>query len=313
MRGDQKGIEFIYERETELPEGIETDEKRLRQVIINLLSNAIKFTDKGKVIFRVGVEGAEIKIEVEDTGVGIAEGEIEKIFQAFEQVGEKKKQSEGTGLGLAISQRIVQMMGGEIQVKSELGKGSIFSFRIGIKVAEDWVKQTTVQQGQNIIGYEGERKEILIVDDKWENRSVIVNLLEPLGKILIVDDKWENRSVIVNLLEPLGFRLIEAENGQTGLERARDKHPDLVITDLAMPVMDGFEMLSQIRAEDTLKGLIVIVSSASVAYEDQQKSLNVGGDDFLEKPVHSEELFRLLSKHLEITWKYEEKEERKIE
>ncbi|WP_223805494.1 hybrid sensor histidine kinase/response regulator [Pseudanabaena sp. UWO310] len=296
VRADQKGIEFIYERETELPEGIETDEKRLRQVIINLLSNAIKFTDKGKVTFRVGVgvgvgvERAEIKIEVEDTGVGIAEGEIERIFQAFEQVGEKKKQSEGTGLGLAISQRIVQMMGGEIQVKSELGKGSIFSFRIGVKVAEDWVKQKTVEQGQNIIGYEGERKEILIVDDKWENRSVIVNLLEPLG-----------------------FSLTEAENGRIGLEKTRDKHPDLVITDLAMPVMDGFEMLSQIRADDRLEGLIVIVSSASVAYEDQQKSLDVGGDDFLEKPVHSEELFRLLSKHLEITWKYEEKEERKIE
>ncbi|TYQ31909.1 response regulator [Pseudanabaena sp. UWO310] len=284
VRADQKGIEFIYERETELPEGIETDEKRLRQVIINLLSNAIKFTDKGKVIFRVGVgvERAEIKIEVEDTGVGIAEGEIERIFQAFEQVGEKKRQSEGTGLGLAISQRIVQMMGGEIQVKSELGKGSVFSFRIGVKVAEDWVKQKTVEQGQNIIGYEGERKEILIVDDKWENRSVIVNLLEPLG-----------------------FSLTEAENGRIGLEKIRDKHPDLVITDLAMPVMDGFEMLSQIRADDTLEGLIVIVSSASVGQEDRQKSLEEGGDDFLEKPVHSEELFRLLSEHLQIKWKYE--------
>ncbi|MDG3494728.1 MULTISPECIES: ATP-binding protein [Pseudanabaena] len=284
VRADQKGLEFIYESETDLPEGIETDEKRLRQVIINLLSNAIKFTDKGQVIFRVGMErAAEIKVEVEDTGVGIAEGERERIFQAFEQVGEKKRQSEGTGLGLAISQRIVQMMGGEIQVKSELGKGSIFSFRIGVKLAEEWVKQKTVQQGQNIIGYEGERKEILIVDDKWENRSVIVNLLEPLG-----------------------FRLTEAENGQIGLEKARENHPDLVITDLAMPVMDGFEMLSQIRADDTLKGLIVIVSSASVGQEDRQKSLEEGGDDFLEKPVHSEELFRLLGKHLQIKWSYEE-------
>jgi signal transduction histidine kinase/CheY-like chemotaxis protein len=292
VRSDQKGIDFIYHPESNLPTGIEADEKRLRQVLLNLLGNAIKFTDSGSVTLKVEVNKSKssipiprIKFQVEDTGVGIVSAEINKIFQAFEQVGEQKRQYEGTGLGLAISQRIVELMGGEIQVDSEIGVGSNFYFEVALPSASDWAQQNSVNQGRTIIGYEGVARHILIVDDRWENRSVLLNLLEPMG-----------------------FIITEAENGQEGLNKAKKRLPDLIIADIAMPVMDGFEMLKQLRADADLKDLLVIVSSASVAEIDRQMSEAAGGNDFLAKPVDATELFSLLAVHLQLTWQYDETE-----
>ena len=292
VRSDQKGLDFIYQPDPNLPTGIETDEKRLRQVLLNLLGNAIKFTDQGSITLKVeALESIEsnatmplprLKFQVIDTGVGIASDQVNKLFQAFEQVGDRKRQSEGTGLGLAISQRIVQLMDGEIQVESQLGVGSTFYFEVALPIATDWAQKSSVKDGRTIIGYEGASRHILIVDDRWENRSVLVNLLEPIG-----------------------FTFTEAENGQAGLDKAREKLPDLVITDLAMPIMDGFELLKQLRNSQELKHLKVLVSSASVAQIDQQMSIEAGGDDFLTKPVDAEELLMLVAKHLQLTWKYD--------
>ena len=289
VRSDQKGIDFIYQPDPNLPTGIETDEKRLRQVLLNLLGNAIKFTNQGSITLKVeAIESnatmplPRLKFQVIDTGVGIASDQVNKLFQAFEQVGDRKRQSEGTGLGLAISQRIVQLMGGEIQVESQLGVGSTFYFEVALPIATDWAQKSSVKDGRTIIGYEGASRHILIVDDRWENRSVLVNLLEPIG-----------------------FTFTEAENGQAGLEKAREKLPDLIVTDLAMPIMDGFELLKQLRNSQELKRLKVLVSSASVAQIDQQMSIEAGGDDFLTKPVDAEELLMLVAKHLQLTWKYD--------
>lgn len=269
--------------------GIFADEKRLRQVLLNLLGNAIKFTDKGSVTLKVAVienhanpSTRSFKFQVEDTGVGIVPDELDKIFQAFEQVGDRQRQVEGTGLGLAISQRIVQLMNGLIQVKSQPEVGSDFFFEVELAIATDWVQQNSITTGKQIIGYEGQRRSILVVDDRWENRGVLFNLLEPLG-----------------------FQLTEAENGLEGLEKIRQSQPDLVITDLAMPVMNGFELLKQVRSANDLQHQKIIVSSASVSQADQQMSLDVGGNDFLAKPVEVSELFNLLATHLELEWEYE--------
>ncbi|MBW4617177.1 MAG: response regulator [Desmonostoc vinosum HA7617-LM4] len=291
IRVDQKGLEFHYQPDTDLPIGIEADEKRLRQVLINLLGNAIKFTDRGSVTLKVekvvteNPQSVRLQFLIADTGIGIASSDVNQLFQAFEQVGDRQRQAEGTGLGLAISQKIVQLMGGQIQVKSQLSVGSDFFFDAEFPIAADWVQHHTVNAGQQIISYQGQPRHILIVDDRWENRSVLVNLLEPLG-----------------------FKLREAQNGQEGLDKAREQLPDLMITDLAMPIMDGFEMLKQLRSDDELKQLSVIVSSASVAQIDQQMSLAAGGDDFLAKPVQADDLFNLLANHLNLTWLYAETE-----
>ena len=284
IRTEQKAIEFRYEPDADLPAGITVDEKRLRQVLINLLGNAIKFTDRGHVTLRVNRVAEDVdqtvrlRLSVADTGVGIASDDLRKLFQSFEQVGAQSRQSEGTGLGLAISQQIVQLMGSRIQVKSEPGVGSDFHFEVTVPLAADWSQQQTASIG-NIVGYEGERRHILVIDDHWENCAVLANLLEPLG-----------------------FQISNAQNGREGLEKAAQLNPDLIITDIVMPMMDGFAFLQQLRADAQLSQHVVIVSSASVAQADHQMSLDAGADDFLAKPIQAEKLFGLLQQYLTLTW-----------
>ncbi|MEM9009389.1 MAG: ATP-binding protein [Cyanobacteria bacterium P01_F01_bin.86] len=300
IRAEQKGIEFIYQPSSRLPSGVEVDEKRLRQVLLNLLSNAIKFTEQGSVTLRVDVleiadEYATLHFQVVDTGGGIAEADRAKLFQAFEQVGDQAKKEEGTGLGLVISQRIVQMMGDNLQFKSQLGEGSEFFFTVDLPLATKWEgQQKILQGGDRIIGYRGIGP---------------ASLEKSRRTILVVDDRWENRAVLVNLLESLDFAVIEAANGQDALAKIHSEHPDLVITDLTMPVMDGLELLQRLRSTAGFQSLKVIVSSAAVSQSDQQVALERGGDAFLAKPVDAQALFRLLATHLNLAWIYESSHE----
>ena len=174
MRAEQKGIEFNYIPDATLPDGIEADEKRLRQVLINLLGNAVKFTDQGAVRLIVSIlgegmspAGVRMRFQVEDTGVGIAPDALAAIFKPFEQVGDQRRQSEGTGLGLAISYRIVKAMGSELQVESRIGVGSVFYFEVDLPLASEWRQAASTLVDDEIIGYTGDRKTILIIDDKW--------------------------------------------------------------------------------------------------------------------------------------------------
>ncbi len=286
IKAEQKGIEFIYNSPLDLPLGIIVDEKRLRQVLINLLGNAIKFTDIGSVTLDIHVNNSStedvIHFAIKDTGVGMSAAQIDKIFTPFEQVGDIERQAEGPGLGLSISQRIVELMGSSIQVQSQLDLGSVFNFSISCPRAIDWSDASKNTSNGTITAYKGSKKVVLIVDDRWENRSVIVNLLAPLG-----------------------FDVIEAENGEQGLKLALQHKTDLIITDISMPIMDGFTMLKVLRQNQALKAIPVIVSSASVFELDRQRSIDAGGDNFLPKPVIALELYRLVATHLYIDWVYE--------
>ncbi|MGC1306588.1 MAG: ATP-binding protein [Phormidesmis sp.] len=293
IKAEQKDIAFVYQPTPQLPKGVLVDEKRLRQVLINLLGNAIKFTEAGTVTLQVEVQPlseteVSLHFQIIDTGVGINQADMAKLFEAFEQVGDQKKQSEGTGLGLAISQRIIHLMGGTIAVNSQLGSGSEFAFAIKCPLTETWVEQQSIDGVNRIVGYESQKEGQK--DDKKRYR------------ILVVDDRWENRAVLSGLLTPLGFTVLEAENGQVGLDMLQTQSPDLVIMDLVMPVMNGIECLRRIRQIDELKQTIVLVSSASVSQADQQLAMKQGGNDFLPKPVESAELFQLLAKHLPLRW-----------
>ncbi|OCR02129.1 hypothetical protein BCD67_22845 [Oscillatoriales cyanobacterium USR001] len=297
IKAEQKGITFINQFDPALPISTQADEKRLRQVLINLLGNAVKFTDKGSVTFKVGAiesstiesEGntlnslQKIRFQIVDTGVGMSEKQREKIFTAFEQVGETKRMAEGTGLGLAISSKIVEMMDSQIRVTSQLGAGSQFWFDLDLPCASEFTLKPSSELKGTIVGFTGDKR-----------------------KLLVVDDRWENRSVIVNLLTPVGFEVVEAVNGAEGLEKVNEFNPDVIITDLVMPVMDGFELLRQLRNAEKLKEMIVIVSSASVFESDQYKSLDAGANAFLPKPVEVSELFNLLEKQLGVSWVYAE-------
>ena len=292
IRAEEKAISFDLQIDPQLPTGVFGDEKRLRQVLLNLLGNAVKFTEKGGVIFAVDVIKSwesstqnlfRIRFRVEDTGPGMTPEQVKQIFLPFEQVSDVKKQSEGTGLGLAISQKIVALMQSEIAIDSGAGVGSIFSFEVELPEAENWADSSRIIEHGTVLGYKGDQY-----------------------KILVVDDRWENRAVLVNLLEPIGFKMIEAADGNEGLDRALATAPDLILTDLAMPVMDGFELLREIRAHPQLRDAIVLVSSASVFEIDRQKSLDAGGNDFLPKPVQADLLLGLLKKYLQLEWVYGE-------
>lgn len=282
VRAQQKGIGFNYQWDPQLPLGVYNDEKRLRQVLLNLLSNAIKFTDVGTVSLNIrALEEEWIRFEVQDTGIGMNDQQLTKIFLPFEQVGQGKEQAEGTGLGLAISQRIVEMMGSQIQVRSEIGIGSIFWFDVKMPGAGEWLSPEPVINYRQIIGIENRHPQLLIVDDQPENRAVIKNLLEPIG-----------------------FRVLEANNGKDGLKKAMAQCPDVIITDLVMPGLDGFSLIWQLRQLQQTKDTIIIASSASVFAADQHQSLVAGSNDFLPKPVQISELLTKLQKYLGLKWVY---------
>lgn len=296
IRAEQKRLNFIFETEGALPDVIQADEKRLRQILFNLLSNAVKFTDSGSVMFRVvgdreggegrgdggDGEGAEVYtlyFEIRDTGVGIALEQLERIFQPFEQVGEYSRRAEGTGLGLTITQKLVALMGGELKVESTLGAGSRFCFAIELPGEWGAIAPALPASSQNIIGYEGPRRTVLVVDDRADNRAVVLGLLEALD-----------------------FRLIEACDGVEGIEKATAFHPDLIIADLVMPVMDGFEMTRRLRSLEDFQETPIIASSASVFEFDRQKSQLAGYDDFLPKPIQTDELLHKLAMYLKLSW-----------
>lgn len=282
IRAEQKGIHFTYEQLSHLPDGIYADEKRLRQIIINLLANAVKFTEQGGVTFKVGYHQHNIRFQIEDTGVGIAEQEIQHIFKPFQQSGSDAYKAEGTGLGLAITERIVEMMNGEINVTSALGHGSCFWVVLALPESTELLTPE-IENPPTILGFEGRQRNLLIVDNKWENRSVVANLLMPLG-----------------------FNTYEAANGQEGLEYLHnsDIYIDLVLTDLIMPVMDGFEFCRCIRQHTNTGHIPVIALSASVFDYQQQQSYAAGCNAFIPKPLHADILLETLESLLDITWIY---------
>ncbi len=287
MRALEKDILFIYEPSQDLPVGIKADEKRLRQVLLNLLGNAIKFTDQGEVKFQINTTNinssqAKICFEIIDTGVGMTPEQMTHIFQPFEQVGDVKRRAEGTGLGLTITRQLVDLMGGELKVSSTMGQGSAFRFETVFTVLLK-APNTPIETTAQIVGYKGKKQTILVVDDKLENRLVLQNLLEPLG-----------------------FHIIQGENGQQEVELAQNILPDLILTDLVMPIKTGFEAAKEIRQILALKNIPIIAVSASVMDIDLKQSRVAGCDDFLPKPVEENKLLNVLEKYLQLEWIYEQ-------
>ncbi len=280
IRAQDKGIIFKCEVDG-APAGVSADEKKLAQILLNLLSNAVKFTDRGSVTFKVSPFESKIRILVADTGVGIAENHIDDIFSPFKQVGDHTRMVEGTGLGLTISNRLVKLMGSELRVKSTLGEGTTFWFDLELPEVTKWIEKKILDE-DTIVGYRGKRR-----------------------KILIVDDKPDNRNVLLNLLKPLDFEVAAVENGKEGLEKAWEFKPDLILMDLVMPVMDGFEATRQIKSSPELKHIKIFTVSASTTITSNQITVEVACDDYCQKPVQVPELLRKMGRHLEIDWIHE--------
>ena len=282
VKAIDKKLSFSCEAPTDLPAVVEVDEKRLRQVLLNLLSNAVKFTDTGTIGLRVSTAPrdpghARLRFEVHDTGPGIAADQLETIFRPFEQGGTAQRRSGGAGLGLAISRQLTRMMGGELHVHSELGRGSRFWFEIDVPVLpEHHVAHRP--QGQ-VAGYAGPRRTVLIADDTAENRELLVELLQSLG-----------------------FDLLEAADGEALLAQAQLHPPHLVITDLVMPVLGGLEAIERLRRLPALAHVPVLAVSANASGADETRSLAAGADAFLAKPITVDRLLLRIGELLKLTW-----------
>ncbi|PSF39557.1 hybrid sensor histidine kinase/response regulator [Aphanothece hegewaldii CCALA 016] len=285
LKATEKGLQLIFDQSEQVPRYVCTDEIKLRQVLINLLNNAIKFTNSGGVALRVYVTKQEntnyiLGFEVEDTGVGIPTDELSELFQAFVQTQSGKNSQEGTGLGLIISQKFISLMGGEIRVSSEVDQGTKILFNIQVQaVSED------------------------DVENKIQAKKVIALAPnQPTYRILAVDDQPLNRQLLVKLLTPVGFEVQEAANGQQAIALWETWNPHLILMDMRMPVLDGYEATKQIKITTKGQATAIIALTASVLEEEKAIILSAGCDNFLRKPFREAEIFKMLADHLGVSY-----------
>ena len=291
-RAAQKGLDLQFLMATDVPQFIEADQRKLRQVLINLVGNAVKFTAEGMVRTKVRMlerSGSTIALsfEVEDTGPGIAKQDQARVFEAFVQ-SDAGQSSDGTGLGLTISQRFVRLMQGELEVDSELDRGSRFHFTINAKaIAPSGAPPAPAP-----------RRIAKLVD----NHNPVDG---EVYRILVVDDNEDNRLFLRLLLEDVGFDVEEAPTGQVAFERCARPGLHLVLMDLRMPGMDGYEATRRIRAlPEGLGRLPVIAISASAFEEGRAHAKKAGCDDFVRKPFHESEVFEVLGRHLDVQFSF---------
>ena len=280
LKAESKGLVLESAYGPGLPDFISTDAVKLRQILINLLSNAIKFTETGLVRLAVHVSHrpdhmTNFQFEVIDTGPGIAPAAMESIFRAFVQAKSAIRKKEGTGLGLAISQQFAQLLGGQLTVKSELGRGSRFCCEIQATVIESFCQ------------YEPS----ITVRQKLRSG-------QPEYRLLIVDDHWESRHFLLDFLELAGFNCREASNGQEAVQQFHDWSPHLVWMDLQMPVMDGEAAMRAMKTGDSPP--IVIALTANIFERERTGLCQAGFDDLVLKPFRLEEIWEKLQAHLEI-------------
>ncbi len=336
LRAKQAGLQLRVSRSDGVPEWIRTDEIKLRQVLMNLISNAIKFTETGSISARVSAvkrEGAleetgegnadsdrlTLHFEVEDTGIGIPETELEKIFEPFLQTRTGKQSQEGTGLGLPIGRKFVQLMGGELTVSSQVGRGSTFKFDIQVGSGTPSESETKTQPTRRVLALEPN---------------------QPRYRILIADDERDNRQLLIQLLSPLGFSLAQASDGVETLNLWESWQPHLIFMDVRMPGLSGIEATAQIKAREKERSRVeaaktenssergeeesaessrplanhrqgprrataIVAVTASSFAEEKTAILEAGCDDFISKPFRESEIFESLTKYLGVRYIYQ--------
>ncbi len=292
LKAHDKGLYLLFERSNNLPQYVHTDHVKLRQVLINLLNNALKFTTEGGVSIRAsqvnltdkGHPLPSLHFEVEDSGQGIASEELDSLFEAFVQTESGRSSQEGSGLGLPISRQFVKLMGGEMTVKSEVGRGSVFAFDVQVEIMS-----------------EGETQE-----QEPTPRVIALQPNQESYRILIVDDQYNNRLLLTKLLSPLGFGLRNAQNGQEAIDIWQEWQPHLIWMDMRMPIMDGYDATRQIRAKTNRQTTAIIALSANSFGEEQALVFDAGCDDFMRKPFRESEIFDMMHKHIGVRYVYEE-------
>lgn len=285
-RANDKGISFEIMGISDLPYFIITDENKLSQILINLIGNAFKFTEKGKISVRYYIERTDICkliVEIEDTGIGIAEKDFEKVFRYFEQSSGDNKALGGSGLGLAICREYAQLLGGEISLKSELGKGSLFRLEIPVE--------------------EGKREDAVCEKEK---KILKIAPGKDLPLVLIAEDRPESRDLLAQLLEITGFRIIKAKDGKEAIKKFEEYNPQLIWMDIRMPELDGIQAVRAIRATSAGRDTVIIALTAHAMEEERGSILSCGFDDIVAKPFKENIIFEKMAKYLDLTYIYDD-------
>jgi signal transduction histidine kinase/purine-cytosine permease-like protein/DNA-binding NarL/FixJ family response regulator len=279
LQARNKGLEFRYLAEGDLPALVRADERRLRQILINVLGNAVKFTQRGTVTLAVRFQREMATFRIDDTGPGIGRDDLDRIFEPFTR-GDSARGSAGTGLGLTISRMLTDVMGGEMKVDSRVGEGSSFVIRLFLPQLQAVPVSPASGRGRPV-GYHGERR-----------------------RILVVDNERVDRELLVNLLAPLGFELDQAASGAECLEVVPRFAPDLVFMDLAMPGMDGWETIRHLRRELRCNARVAIIS-ANAFDKALENDVGLPAEDFITKPVRVAELLDWIGEALGLDWEFD--------
>ena len=281
-QADKKGLEFEVIRSEGVPETMRSDPVRLRQCLFNLLSNALKFTSQGHVFLRVTAEQKDgrsfIRCAVEDTGIGIPEDKQKSIFEAFSQVdGSMTREYGGTGLGLAITMELTLLLGGQISLESEIGKGSVFSVTVPVVLPS----------------------ENAILDKSGKsNKNTVPKGPEPQsGAVLVADDNKTSEVLVTLLLEKLGFEVTAVSDGAEAVDEALTKSFDLILMDMQMPSVDGYEATKILRDKGVTSPIIAVTAYALEG--DRDKCISAGCDDYVSKPINKDRLYEIVGKYVQ--------------
>ena len=295
LRAEQKGLSLHFERAENVPQYILADHGKLRQVLINLLGNAVKFTHQGGIVLSVrmvendstaAAEAASdmlpLEFAVKDTGVGISEADLPHIFSPFIQTESGRESQQGTGLGLSISRQYVEMLGGHITVSSQPDVGSKFAFIIPVALGSAEPKLGLTRR---LVGLESG---------------------QPVYRLLVVDDVAASRWLLVKILQPLGFDVREAVDGREAVKIWQQWRPHLIFMDIRMPVMDGYEAIGYIRANDKEPKTAIVAITSSAFAEERESILALGCNEFIRKPFRQEQIFDALHSCLGVNFIYQE-------
>ncbi|MBX3608988.1 MAG: response regulator [Hydrogenophaga sp.] len=281
-QAEAKGLRFTVEHKGELPAWVRADAKRLRQILINLLSNAVRFTDEGQVTLRLDFRQQVARIDVVDTGIGIAEQDQKRIFLPYERGSAGRRAADsGTGLGLTITHLLTDMMGGELLLKSAPGKGSTFSLRLYLPAIPTDPQHPMEMPSamRTITGYLGERRTVLVVDDQALHRQLLASILVPLG-----------------------FLVREAASGQECLEIIEQHPPDILLLDLTMDGLDGWQTAEAVRRLLPSSQLPIVFVSANLLDNRPPEFDNLDYQGFVAKPISESELLDAVRDALELEW-----------
>ena len=287
-RAQTKHLQLIFETAENLPQYVVVDEGKLRQIFVNLIGNAIKFTDEGGVAVRIRVDKKtedawNLIVEIQDSGPGISKEELGRLFKHFEQTSSGVKKGSGTGLGLALSKELAVLMGGDISVTSEVDKGSVFTFWVEIK--EGKIEENEKTTPKQVIGIEKG---------------------EEVYRILVVDDKIDNLKVVVSLLRLVGFDTNEAVNGEDAIVKFLEYKPHLILMDMRMPVMDGYEATRRIKSMENGDKTPIIALTASTFEEERNRIASLRMQGYIRKLFRENELFSTIAKVLGIKYIYDD-------